>query len=225
MDAMLLMQYTSREQRLAARRSLLDMAAAIPTRGSGSDLRALMAAPRRYETWQFEAALRLREAGVRFAVAGAVGANAYMPPRRTEGLDITVEADAFRSANHAILGPGTVGLATPLFYEDMGCIVWGIDGHKVSVVKLPRAWGKQAVAAAQSNFPAGGMPTLTLPYAVAAKLISARPQDGADIARMLGGASDEAVEEVRALVRAIRPGDADDLDGLIAAGRLEFAGS
>jgi hypothetical protein len=39
---------------------------------------------------------------------------------------------------------------------------------------------------------------------------------------MLGGAGDDAVEDVRAVARMIRPGDADDLEGLIASGRLEF---
>jgi len=217
-----LMMYTSREQRLTARRSMLDMTVRRQKPGSGSNLRALMIAPRRHERWWSEVALRLQEAGVRFAVAGAVGANAYMPPRHTEGLDIVVEADTFRFANRAMLGPGTVCLDTPVFYEDMGCIAWEIGGHKISTIKLPSAWGRDALDAAQNNLLVGGLPTLTLPYAVATKLISARPQDSGDIARMLGGAGDDAVEDVRAVARMIRPGDADDLEGLIASGRLEF---
>jgi hypothetical protein len=219
---MLIMAYTSREQRLAIRRSMLDVTARLQKPDSGSSLRALMAGKRRYETRWFEVALKLREAGVKFAVAGAVGANVYMPPRRTEGLDLAVDADSFSPANKVFFGTDTVLQATPIFYEDMGCWVWGTGEHKISIIKLPRAWGREAIAAAQSNFPAGGMPTLTLSYAVAAKLISARPQDSGDIARMLGGAGDQPVEDVRSVVRRIRPDDADDLDGLIASGRLEF---
>lgn len=54
------------------------------------------------------------------------------------------------------------------------------------------------------------------------KLISARPQDTADIARMLGSASDSALDEVRAVVSRSRQADVEDLEQMIAAGRLEF---
>ena len=61
-----------------------------------------------------------------------------------------------------------------------------------------------------------------MPYVVVMKLISARPQDTADIARMLGSASDSALDEVRAVVSRSRQADVEDLEQIIAAGKLEF---
>jgi hypothetical protein len=66
------------------------------------------------------------------------------------------------------------------------------------------------------------LPTLTLPDVVVMKLISARPQDSADISRMLGSASEQALQAVRAIVKKGRPDDAEDLEQMIAAGQLEF---
>jgi len=57
---------------------------------------------------------------------------------------------------------------------------------------------------------------------VVMKLISARPQDSADISRMLGSAPEQTLQAVRAIVKEGRPDDAEDLERMIAAGQLEF---
>jgi len=54
------------------------------------------------------------------------------------------------------------------------------------------------------------------------KLESSRAQDIADLSRMLGAADGPTVDRVRAAVLAYRPDDAEDLESLIALGRLEF---
>ncbi|MHB8515300.1 MAG: hypothetical protein ACYDCT_07910, partial [Dehalococcoidia bacterium] len=53
------------------------------------------------------------------------------------------------------------------------------------------------------------------------KLGASRVQDLADVTRMLGAASADDVERVRATVRTHAPDVGDDLDSLIALGRLE----
>jgi hypothetical protein len=54
------------------------------------------------------------------------------------------------------------------------------------------------------------------------KLISARPQDTADVSRMLGPASEQTLNAVRAVVERWRPADVEDLEQMIVAGQLEF---
>lgn len=54
------------------------------------------------------------------------------------------------------------------------------------------------------------------------KLISARPQDSADISRMLGSASEQKLDAVRAVVARWRPADVEDFEQMIVAGQLEF---
>lgn len=54
------------------------------------------------------------------------------------------------------------------------------------------------------------------------KVEARRAQDLADAARMLGGTSEARHQETRALFRRWFPDALDDLDSLIALGRLEM---
>ena len=56
------------------------------------------------------------------------------------------------------------------------------------------------------------------------KLESTRPQDVADISRMLGLASDATLEAVRAVVARHAPDDSEDLESLIYLGKRETEG-
>ena len=53
------------------------------------------------------------------------------------------------------------------------------------------------------------------------KLESGRLQDLADISRMLGCADESQVDEVRKIIISYRPQDMDDLESMLALGRLE----
>ncbi len=66
------------------------------------------------------------------------------------------------------------------------------------------------------------MPVIALPYLVLLKMAAGRGQDLADIQRMLGQADDSALAEVREVTQRFRPEDADDLESLIALGKLEY---
>lgn len=48
-----------------------------------------------------------------------------------------------------------------------------------------------------------------------------RPQDWADVSRMLGWASDSDLDEVRAVVKKYTPEDIEDLESLIFIGKKE----
>ncbi|MCC7531906.1 MAG: hypothetical protein IT342_25615 [Candidatus Melainabacteria bacterium] len=61
-----------------------------------------------------------------------------------------------------------------------------------------------------------------MPYLVLMKLHAGRPQDLADIARMLGQASDELLDRVRSLFARYAPADCEDIESLISLGKLEI---
>mgnify|MGYP001252823881 CR=1 FL=1 len=62
---------------------------------------------------------------------------------------------------------------------------------------------------------------IALPYLVLMKLEASRVQDLADISRMLGLADDPALDQVRAVVRTYMDDAREDLESLIALGKLE----
>ena len=56
------------------------------------------------------------------------------------------------------------------------------------------------------------------------KMESSRLQDLADISRMLGYASTQAIETARKVLKAYRPQDEEDFISLLELGRLEHYG-
>ena len=56
------------------------------------------------------------------------------------------------------------------------------------------------------------------------KLRSSRTIDLGDLTRMLGLASDEVLDQVRQVIAECAPEDSEDLEALIALGRLETEG-
>ena len=175
-------------------------------------------------TWWHDAAGVLQAQNIEIAVAGAVAANVYMPPRQTADLDLALPIGDLTKAAEALVAAGWTFLGNLSLYEDLRGTAWEKDGNELDLIGLSGPWGQSAIVTAQPNID-GGMPILTLPYVVVIKLISARPQDSADISRMLGAAAEEALATVRAVVQHVRPADVEDLEQMIAAGRLEFGGS
>jgi transposase-like protein len=212
----------SREERIAARRAMLAFSARRQRPGSGSMLDQLMQGERPTMDWWGKAAGTLKAEKIKIAVTGGVAANAYMPPRHTADLDLAVHVADLDQAGRALEAAGWAFLGDLSLYEDLRGTAWQLGHHELDVIGLPGAWGRAAIAAAQDNRRVSGLATLTLPYIVVMKLISARPQDSADISRMLGPASEQALESVRALVSRERPDDVKDLEQMIVAGRLEF---
>jgi len=69
-----------------------------------------------------------------------------------------------------------------------------------------------------------GLPYADLPYLVLMKLKASRVQDLADVSQMLGAAGAKDLARVRKTIRKYAPGDLQDMESLIALGKLE-AGS
>jgi hypothetical protein len=86
-----------------ARRAVLRIAVRRASRGTGSDLRHLMARRHEMDWWlAVEAAL----GGVPHAVIGGVAAQAYMPWRQTDDLEIAVASADLPAAEAALASAG-----------------------------------------------------------------------------------------------------------------------
>lgn len=174
--------------------------------------------------WWRTVADQLLEGGVQSAVAGAIAANAYMPPRQTGDFDLMVEIHKLTLANEVMASGGWKLLGELDLYEGLEGTAWQDPSdvlRQVDIIGLPDDWGRAAIASAQGNA-IGGIPTLTLSFLVITKLISSRAQDTGDLSRVLGAVDEPAREEVRTAVRHYRPSDAEDVDQLIELGKLEY---
>lgn len=205
--------------RAAARRALISVVARRQKPGSGSLLSELMRSRRERMDWWTEALASL--GGVAHAVAGAVAANTYMPPRQTADIDAAVRLPDLPGAEEALRRAGWTRQGTLRLGGGLRGSAWSRTGRELDLLGLPGRWGDEAVSAAQQNM-VDGRPTLTLAHLVVAKLIAGRAVDVADLSRMLGAASAEALVAVRGAVTRHLPDARDDLEQLIVLGRLEY---
>ncbi len=155
---------------------------------------------------------------IRWAVVGAAATRLYMPERMTQDLDIAIqEQDAaaarekFKRAEFGYRGELSIG----------GSAWIAPSGQMIDVVEGREDWWQDALGEAQTNRDAQGLPILPLRYLVLMKFQAGRVQDIADVTRMLGQADEPTLDAVRALFRRYAPGDAQDLESLIALGKLE----
>lgn len=156
---------------------------------------------------------------VPWCAVGAVAARLYMPERMTADLDVAILAsdahlarEDFRSGGYRYLGELSIG----------GSSWRSAQEDLVDVLELTDPWAEEAIKAAQANRDAQGLPVMPLPFLVIMKLDASRHQDVADLARMLGLASEAMLADVRSAVRAWRPADLEDLEALITSGRWEM---
>lgn len=155
------------------------------------------------------------------AVAGAVAANTYMPPRQTADIDVAVQLPDLASAEDALRQAGWTRQGALRLGGGLRGSAWVRDGRELDLLGLPGRWGEEAVSAAQLNV-VDDRPTLTLEHLVVAKLISGRAVDVADLSRMLGAASADALDAARGTVARHLPDARDDLEQLIVLGKLEY---
>jgi hypothetical protein len=156
---------------------------------------------------------------IHFAVVGAVATRLYMPERVTQKLGITIAFDDVAAA-YKKLAEGGFKHAGPLAISGD---TWKTpDGTKIDILEGKEAWWPEAIAAAQSNRDAQGLPILPLPFLILMKYLASRVQHLADISRMLGQADAAVLAEVRALFAKNLPDEMEDLESLIRLGRLEY---
>lgn len=155
-----------------------------------------------------------------FVLVGGVATALYMPRRLTFDLDILVLPDdaarcyqELQELGYSEQDQGQLALAETIWR--------GPDGSSLDVLEATEPWGPAAVST--PNRSPTGDPVIALPYLVLMKLAASRPQDLADLSRMLGVADEPTLQHVRAAVRRYRAEDSADLESLIALGRLELA--
>ena len=158
---------------------------------------------------------------IAWAVIGGVGTRHYMPERATRDLDILVHcADSGRVATAL-----TASTHTRIADLKIGGSTWRApDGMYVDVIESDASWVRGALAEAASNRDLQGLPVLPLPYLSLMKFQAGRAQDLADLTRMLGLATEEQRAAVRTVFVTYESAGLEDLESLIALGRLETAG-
>lgn len=154
--------------------------------------------------------------GIEWVIVGGVATRAYMPERGTKDLDILVRRadeetilDRLIKAGYKVITP----LAVP------GYLLLSPEGIEVDVLLGDYPWLKLALKEMQQD--AAGYPVIDLPYLVLMKLSASRPQDVADLSRMLGWADENMLERVRQIVARYSPQDVEDLESLIFLGQQE----
>jgi hypothetical protein len=151
-----------------------------------------------YERAVREVSKMLAAAGIRHALAGALGANAYRHrPRTTEDIDFLVGEEAFQTHPG-----GFVTMRVPVIEFD------GID-----VDQIPVTGGLGVLADALDRAPVSdGVPIAPLDAIVVMKLLAGRTQDLADIEAIVASGADRDL--LRTAVRRAAPDHATILEKL-----------
>lgn len=206
----LVMDATTTEQR---RKWYLAMMRKRVRPGSGSSVDFLRA-----RTWRHQAPdLAAIIESVRFVVVGGIATRLYMPERVTEDLDILILA---QDAGRVHLDLDRTG-ARMVGKLSIGGTSWILlDGTRLDVIESAQPWVTQALE--QPNMGPDRLPVISLPYLVVMKLQSSRGVDVGDLTRMLGGADEQSLQEIRQTVATYEPDAVDDLEGFIQVGKLEY---
>ena len=155
--------------------------------------------------------------GLPWAIVGGVATRAYMPERATKDIDILVRLEDADEGRERLVAAGYKVislLAVP------GFLFHSPDGVEVDVIFGQYPWLDEALP--HPNQDPAGYPVLDLPYLVLMKMESSRGRDVGDLTTMLGLASDEELDRVRAVVARYAPAEKDDLESLIYLGRFEI---
>ena len=101
----------------------------------------------------------------------------------------------------------------------IGGSTWTLpDGTILDVVVSDAPWAREAIERPLQT--TDDIPVIALPYLVLMKLYAGRSQDIADITRMLGGADESALAEVRAAMARHNPEAVNDVESMIGAGEI-----
>lgn len=155
--------------------------------------------------------------GLPFVIVGATAAALYMAPRQTQDTDVLVSADDASRVESAL----ALGGATKQGDLIIGGSSWRLaDGSQLDILVSDEPWVREALATA--NRDAADLPIVSLPFLVLLKLRASRAVDIGDLSRMLGGADEADLGEVRQVIMRYDPEALEDLESLIYLGHLEF---
>ncbi len=153
----------------------------------------------------------------RFLLVGGLATRHYMPERTTLDTDILVLAGDQEAVERELTAAGCPKLGLLA----IGGSTWLLpNGTTLDVVISDAPWAREAIERPLQT--ADGIPVIALPYLVLMKLYAGRSQDIADITRMMGGADERALAEVRAAVAQHNPESLNDVESMIVLGRLEY---
>jgi hypothetical protein len=155
--------------------------------------------------------------GIDWVIIGGVATRAYMPERMTKDMDILVSRSdgeeviaRLQQAGYTVLSR----LAVP------GYLMRSPEGREIDVLFGKQKWLREALVHPERD-PAG-YPVIGFSYLILLKITAARPQDWADVSRMTGLASEDQLNEARAVVARYSPEDSEDLEALILLGQREL---
>ena len=155
--------------------------------------------------------------GIPWVLIGGVATRAYMAERMTKDLDVLVHERDGEEARRRLEAAGYIFLSKLVV---PGVLLRSPDGAEIDVIYGRYPWLDKALG--HPHHDAAGYPVIALPYLVLLKLWATRDQDWTDITRMLSTATDEQLEEVRAVVKRYSPEDSDDLETMIYLGKREM---
>lgn len=168
------------------------------TPGRFPDLKHALRPVPTYERAVREVSKMLAEAGIRHALAGALGANAYRQrPRTTEDIDFLVGDEAFETHSG-----GFVTMRVPVVEFD------GIDVDQIPLTQALRVVEDGLNNATVSD----GVPIAPLETIVIMKLLAGRTQDLADIESIVASGADR--ELLREAIQKAAPDRAHLLERL-----------
>src|ERR1700685_2730732 len=180
------------------RRFFLSRAARLNTRGAGSDMHALMEMPR--TKIGVSCLVEMTFGDVPALLIGAHAAAVYAPERFTKDVDYFVAPDRYEDARACLIAGEWKQTRTLIFpnaglgLHESSWIPRG-GGAEVDLITSKQPWAHEAFAAPTMHS-ANGDRVISLAYLVLMKLDSARAIDQADLSRILGRVSPEALEDI-----------------------------
>jgi hypothetical protein len=157
-------------------------------------------------------------APIRYAVVGGVATRLYMPERFTQDLDVVILANDAAQAHEKLTDASFTKVGVLSLVQ--GTIWRAPNTQEIDVIEGKESWWTDAIIEAQDNRDQQKLPILPLPYLILMKYLAGRAQDLADIERMIGQASEADLNRTRALFKAHAPNDLEDLESMIALGKL-----
>jgi hypothetical protein len=198
------------------RRTLIAIAQRRQKPGTGSSIALLTRRTAEVKWFDLTPVL----APLKWAVVGAVATRHYMAERTTKDLDVVIIATSAEKVRQKLQAGG-------LTYQGELAIKgshWLTpDNQPIDVLEGQESWWNEAVDEAQNNHDLQGLPIVPLPYLILSKFKAGRLQDIADISRMLGGATSQELDKVRAIfTQHCTTDEIEDLESLITLGKLEL---
>ncbi|WP_293145465.1 hypothetical protein [Okeania sp. SIO3I5] len=152
-----------------------------------------------------------------FVIVGGVATRLYMPERMTLDIDILIKVQD-RNLIYQDLDNSQIQKIGDL---SICRSQWRLsDNTSLDVLEGEDNWVEAAIA--NPNYAPDGLRIIALPYLILMKLSASRTQDLADVSRMLGLAKEKELEKVREVIKIYLSTAQEDLESLIALGKLEI---